>query len=208
MANNRWDDEDLYRARRYGHDSDYDRDFWRDREARRREWRGRQALPGWYEDNDRYYGYGDDWRARGGGERSWWDRTKDEVRSWMGDTDAELRREADHRGRGPRGYTRSDERIREDVSDRLMEDRYVDATDIEVTIAGAEVTLSGTVASREAKRRAENIAADVLGVKDVQNRLRVQPRSTSETGERTGTSAQASTQGERIITGSSSTPHH
>jgi predicted nucleic acid binding AN1-type Zn finger protein len=41
-----------------------------------------------------------------------------------------------------------------------------------------EVTLSGTVDSREAKRRAENIAAEVTGVKDVQNNLRVRQQST------------------------------
>jgi osmotically-inducible protein OsmY len=106
-------------------------------------------------------------------ERGWWDRTQDEIRSWMGDTDAEHRREEDYRGRGPRGYTRSDTRIHEEVSDRLMEDRYVDASEIDVSVAGGEVTLAGMVASREMKRRAENIAASVLGVKDVHNSLRV-----------------------------------
>ncbi len=74
--------------------------------------------------------YGQRYGRSGGGDahRGWWDRTKDEVRSWMGDESAERRRQADHYGRGPKGYTRSDERIREDVSDRLMEDWEVDAT--------------------------------------------------------------------------------
>jgi hypothetical protein len=49
--------------------------------------------------------------------RGWWDRTSDEVSSWFGDEDAEQRRQRDafergHRGRGPKGYVRSDERIR------------------------------------------------------------------------------------------------
>lgn len=79
----------------------------------------------------------------------------------------------EHRGRGPRGYQRSDERIREDVSDRLSDDGMVDASDIEVSVRGGEVTLSGTVSSRDQKRRAEDIAEAVSAVTNVQNNLRV-----------------------------------
>jgi hypothetical protein len=61
-------------------------------------------------------------------------------------------------GRGPRGYTRSDQRILEDVSDRLTEDWYIDASDIEVSVSNAEVTLAGSVDSRDDKRRAEDLA--------------------------------------------------
>lgn len=103
-----------------------------------------------------------------------WDRTRDEVSSWFGDDDAQRRRiEDDHRGRGPKGYSRSDDRIREDVSDRLSDDRWVDASDIEVSVANCEVTLSGTVSSREARRRAEDCVESISGVQHVQNNLRV-----------------------------------
>ena len=78
-----------------------------------------------------------------------------------------------HRGRGPRGYRRSDERIREDINDRLSDRGDLDATDIEVMVVNAEVTLSGTVNSRRDKRLAEDIAEDVSGVQNVENRLRV-----------------------------------
>ncbi len=54
--------------------------------------------------------------------------------------------------------------------------------DIEVSVASAEVTLSGTVGDRQSKRRAENIAANVLGVKDVQNSLRVRQVDPFSTG--------------------------
>lgn len=138
------------------------------------------------------------------GERGWWDRTQDEVRSWMGDTEAEHRREMDHRGRGPRGYTRSDDRIREDVSDWLMEDRYVDASEIDVTVSNGEVTLAGTVDSREAKRRAEDIAASAMGVKDVHNSLRV--RSTTNYGSRVGEASSAVSGSTTSSTPSGSTP--
>jgi hypothetical protein len=82
-----------------------------------------------------------------------------------------------HAGRGPRGYQRSDDRIREEVNDRLTADGFVDATDIETTVANGEVTLTGYVDSRAAKRAAEDIAEDIYGVRDVHNQLRVRARA-------------------------------
>ncbi|QCB55697.1 BON domain-containing protein [Sphingopyxis sp. PAMC25046] len=105
-------------------------------------------------------------------ERGFLDRAGDELLSWFGDRDARRRRELDHRGRGPKGYIRSDERIREDVNDRLTEDVWIDASEIEVSVADGEVTLAGTVEDRRSKRRAEDLADDVTGVKHVQNNLR------------------------------------
>jgi hypothetical protein len=57
----------------------------------------------------------------------------------------------EYRGKGPKGYTRSDERIKEDVNDRLSDDPQVDASDISVTVSGCEVTLTGTVSERGRK---------------------------------------------------------
>jgi BON domain-containing protein len=74
-------------------------------------------------------------------------------------------------GRGPRDYQRSDSRVLEDVCDRLSDDDQVDATDISVDVKNGEVTLTGTVADRFMKRRAEHVAASVRGVIDVQNQL-------------------------------------
>ena len=145
----------------------------------------------------------DMWGYRG--ERSGWDRVSDEVSSWFGDEDAAHRREQDarqgdysaelHRGRGPKGYKRSDDRIREDVCDRLTDDPRVDASEIEVSVAGCEVTLSGTVDSREAKRRAEDCAERVSGVTHVQNNLRVQQHGVSTTGYTTAGAAGAGVSG-------------
>jgi hypothetical protein len=76
-------------------------------------------------------------------------------------------------GRGPRGYRRSDQRIAEDVSDRLTDDEYLDASDLEVTIQDGVVVLEGAVDTRASRRRAEDIAESVSGVRDVMNRLSV-----------------------------------
>jgi osmotically-inducible protein OsmY len=78
-----------------------------------------------------------------------------------------------HAGRGPRGYTRPDERIREDVCDRLAQHGYVDASDIDVRVSDGEVTLEGSVRERQEKRLAEDVAERVAGVRDVHNLLRV-----------------------------------
>ena len=92
-----------------------------------------------------------------------------------------------YHGRGPSGYTRSDERIREDVCDRLTDDPHVDASSIQVTVESGVVTLQGQVPERQMKHRAEDCAEHVSGVKDVENRLRVSRGDTwGEEGEGSG----------------------
>lgn len=78
---------------------------------------------------------------------------------------------------GPKGYTRPDERIREDLCERLTHAGRLDVREVEVTVSDGWVTLSGTVPARPQKYRIEDIAASVYGVKDVENRIRVLPGS-------------------------------
>jgi osmotically-inducible protein OsmY len=77
-------------------------------------------------------------------------------------------------GRGPEGYQRSDERIKEDVCERLTQHGQLDASNIKINVTACEVTLEGTVDSRGAKRMAEDTVESVSGVRDVHNQLRVQ----------------------------------
>jgi osmotically-inducible protein OsmY len=77
-----------------------------------------------------------------------------------------------YRGLGPRGYRRSDERIREDVCEALTDDPRLDASGLEFEVKDGEVTLSGNVGSRQDKRHAERVAEMITGVRDVHNRLR------------------------------------
>jgi len=83
-----------------------------------------------------------------------------------------------HAGKGPRGYVRSDERIKEDVSDALFHDPDVDATNVEVKVKDAEVTLTGSVVSRLMKRKAEDCIENISGVREISNQIRV--RSSTE----------------------------
>lgn len=58
------------------------------------------------------------------------------------------------------------------INGRLDHERRLDARDVEVIVDGSEVTLNGTVRSREEKRLAEDLA-DVRGVSNIQNNLRI-----------------------------------
>ena len=94
---------------------------------------------------------------------------------------APTRPQGPHRGRGPRGYVRSPARIHEDLCDRLTDNPFVDASDIEVGIAGTEVTLNGTVNDPIALRQAQAIAEEVAGVTHVHNRLQLRTAAEHET---------------------------
>ena len=87
-------------------------------------------------------------------------------------------------GRGPKGWQRSDERIREDVSERLADHPHIDASEIEVTVSNGEITLAGTVEDRHSKRLAEDIAESVSGVREVHNQIKVQQGQQAQHGER------------------------
>ena len=74
-------------------------------------------------------------------------------------------------GYGPSGFKRSDARIMEDVCERLTYSGEIDATDIDIEVKDGEVTLTGIVDNRAAKRMAERVAETVAGVRDVHNQL-------------------------------------
>ena len=78
-----------------------------------------------------------------------------------------------HRGKGPSGFARSDERIKEMVCEVLTDHDDIDATHIDITVKNGEVVLAGTVEDRHQKRLAEDIVEQCAGVKDVQNQIRV-----------------------------------
>ena len=80
-------------------------------------------------------------------------------------------------GRGPRNYKRTDERILEEVHRILTEDDELDASDVEVAVQSGEVTLSGIVHSRQARRRAEELLDNVFGVSNVSNKLKINQAS-------------------------------
>jgi hypothetical protein len=75
-------------------------------------------------------------------------------------------------GKGPKNYTRSDERIREDVNEMLTQHPDIDASDIEVEVENGVVTLNGAVPDKQSKRMCEDAIENLPGVKDVRVELR------------------------------------
>jgi hypothetical protein len=90
------------------------------------------------------------------------------------------------RGKGPKDWTRSDERIREEVCELLSDADDIDASEITVKVENGEVILDGTVDSRWVKREAEDVIWRARGVKDVQNHLRVRSEKESSSTTREG----------------------
>jgi osmotically-inducible protein OsmY len=106
-------------------------------------------------------------------------------------------RQGRHFGKGPKGYQRSDERIKEDVNEALSRHWDLDASDIEVQVQNGEVTLTGTVDSREAKRYAEDAAERSFGVKDVENKLKVKKDTNASWSSEIDTSTSSSKTGSK-----------
>ncbi|HEY1586253.1 MAG TPA: BON domain-containing protein [Polyangia bacterium] len=166
----------------------------RNADMRDREVRGDYRESGFgFGGTDRYFGGGGyggygNYGERGYGERGYGGRSMAERA--MGDRGAYRTEYYDYgerpMGRAPKGYQRSDERIKEDVCDWLMHS-WVDAENVEIEVRSGEVVLAGSVEDRAAKRAIEDIADRVLGVKDVQNNIRVRPRG-GEEQQRTTTS--------------------
>lgn len=77
------------------------------------------------------------------------------------------------RPRGPKGYRRSDERIHEDLCERLATAARIDSREVDIQVQNGHVTLAGEVPERWMKYTIEDITADCPGVQDVDNRLRV-----------------------------------
>jgi hypothetical protein len=78
-----------------------------------------------------------------------------------------------YEGVGPRGYRRSDDRIKDEVCMRLTQHGRIDARGIILDVEDGEVILQGKVKDRQTKRMAEDVALSVSGVDDVRNEIRL-----------------------------------
>jgi hypothetical protein len=102
--------------------------------------------------------------------------THDESRSGW-DTGGTLERRVstsiDASRRSNRHYTRTDERIRDDIAERLYRAEHLDPSEVTVDLNDGVVTLAGSVPVRRMRHDIEDLAIDTLGVKHVENRIRV-----------------------------------
>jgi osmotically-inducible protein OsmY len=118
-------------------------------------------------ESDRNYG------RRDYGEQSWGRDQSNQQSGWNTQQGFGGQQRGPHAGKGPQGFQRSDERIKEMVHEALTDHEHLDATHITVEVKGGEVVMTGTVEDRNAKRLAEDIVERVSGVTEVQNQLRV-----------------------------------
>jgi hypothetical protein len=82
--------------------------------------------------------------------------------------------------RGPKGYTRSDERIEDDISERLWRAEHIDSREVTVVVENGVVKLTGTVPERWMRHEIEDIVDSCMGVKDIENNVRVLSGMTEE----------------------------
>lgn len=130
----------------------------------------------------------------------WASRTEVDRANQYGDT-----YRASHYGKGPKGFKRSDDRIKEEISEVLTRHHEIDASDIEVEVKEGDVTLSGVVPERTMKHLTEDIVERCMGVHDITNNLRVKRDGDMEASNSSSTGAKNSSA--KKSTGSStSTP--
>ncbi|HEY8076977.1 MAG TPA: BON domain-containing protein [Labilithrix sp.] len=163
------DDERVRGDRRFERDEDMGGSYWSGASGRGGMVRGDREHHGFSNyagggarDSGPAYGHG----GYGAGAR---ERQMPESEPWR----AEEMDRGPYWGKGPKGYRRSDERIKDDVCDSIAQQGWIDASDVEVRVESGVVLLTGSVASREDKRRLEQLADRIQGVEDVRNEIRV-----------------------------------
>lgn len=115
--------------------------------------------------------------------------------------------------RGPKGYQRSDERLKEEICERLMMRWDIDSSEVSVEVVSGKVTLEGTVPDRRMRHEIEDLIDNCHGVQDIENHVRVQSSYGSTTsgsasesgGSQYGQSSQGSGASQQAQSGSSST---
>lgn len=134
------------------------------------------SAPTWQSPNnqgfDRSYGRQDNMYGQGGdlsnSQRTWGGGSTN-----FGSATSDTLRSGPHAGKGPKNYRRSDDRIKEDVSDALERHAHIDASELELEVKDGVVTFKGHVEDRRTKRMVEDAIEHVNGVRDVRNELTV-----------------------------------
>jgi hypothetical protein len=144
----------------------------------------------------RGYGSGFDRATEGYGGAVHWGRGFGGVGSpeWVGSTTlpqaglftAEVWERGPYRGLPPKGYSRADERIREDICDELTRRSDIDPSRLTVRVEEGDVTLEGTVRDLETRRLVDEVASRSVGVRQVHNQLQVQHGGNGSTSRKNG----------------------
>jgi BON domain len=82
-------------------------------------------------------------------------------------------RERESRGRGPKNYRHMDESILDEIYLKLLSESGVDSSDVTVEVHHGVAFLTGSVAERGMRYAIEDLAAGVHGVREVENRIKI-----------------------------------
>jgi hypothetical protein len=156
--------------------------YGQDRQSQRygQQWGQGSQQPGWQGSRYGQAGYGQDW-MEDDAEMQYYDTpvTYTYTEFWLVP--------GPYSGIGPDNYTRSSERLREDIIQRLTQHGEINAANINVEVNdNCEVTLTGEVDNRQAKRMAEDVAESVWGVNDIHNQIRVRGKDKQSRGSQQG----------------------
>jgi osmotically-inducible protein OsmY len=88
--------------------------------------------------------------------------------------------------RGPKGWVRPDERILDELCERIARSS-ADARDLEVTVEDGEVHLDGTIETEEELRFVVSLAERTLGVRKVHAEVRLREQAEDADEPPTGT---------------------
>ncbi|NUO88975.1 MAG: BON domain-containing protein [Cupriavidus sp.] len=162
-------------AGRYGNTAErLPRDDTRQFEAEAQGWYGGEVEP-WDEAR-----YEDEWSRRRAPYRAErWEGRRDRyggpAGAPYGTDDWDVPAYQGYRGGGPKNYRRGDDRIHDEVCDRLAHAQELDVSEVTVRVQDGLVTLEGHVGDRRSKYDIEEVAERVFGVQDVINHIRVRP---------------------------------
>jgi osmotically-inducible protein OsmY len=87
--------------------------------------------------------------------------------------------------RGPKGWVRPDERILDELCERIVR-AGVDASALEVSVEAGEVSLTGELGTRKERRCVMDLAERILGVVAVDAEIRVREVAEVEEPEESG----------------------
>jgi hypothetical protein len=104
--------------------------------------------------------------------------------------------------RGPKNYTRSDERLRELICERLLQEQAVDVSNVSVEVKDGRVTLEGTVPERQMRHVIEDTVDCCWGVEDIENHIGIQSSSQGKQGQQDTEMSGGGQQQSRVSAGS------
>jgi|GEM_PF-3629468 len=130
-----------------------------------RSYQGQEAQAGWGRQNEAETSSGSSRGSNYG--------MSSQFGSSYGSGNQETSRKGQFAGTTPKNFKRSDERIYDDICQKLSQEGHFDVSDVEIKVESGEVSLEGNIENRSDKHRIEMLVDSIMGVKDITNNLKI-----------------------------------